>query len=210
MTLDILFFALIAIFLGWRLYAVLGQRVGLDKSQASANPVQEAKPSRPPLPLRRKNVKINPALQPVIQAITKAEPDFDPDHFVEGAKNAYDMILQAFAEGDKATLRELLSPDLLRDFEKAIDDRQSQDQKLEFHLIGISEAELIDASLEKDLARIEIKFTSDHAQALYDKTGNLMEGDPKRIDTVTDYWRFTRQLGSSNPNWVLSETKHHE
>lgn len=209
---DILFFAAIAIFLGWRLYSVLGQRIGHDKPPAM-NPKSAAQPEEIPMQQKRapaarmRAVRVSDRAKGGLDRLAELEPNFNTSSFMEGARIAREMILEAFAKEDLASLKNLLTPELYQTFASAIEDRRQQKQRLEYQFIGISESEIDEVQIENNIARIDVRFTTEHSQALYDEQGNVIEGDMKYVDRITDIWSFTRAIGSPNPNWQLAATE---
>jgi len=142
-----------------------------------------------------------------LKAVVEADPSFDPRQFVEGASLAYEMIVTAFANGDRDTLRPLLSPDVFEGFEAAISQREQAGQSMSTTLIGIEKASITDASLKEDLARVTVRIDSQMITATYDKAGELVSGDPNKVSDVVDVWTFERNVKSSDPNWVLVATE---
>jgi predicted lipid-binding transport protein (Tim44 family) len=226
--LDILFLALVAVFLGLRLRSVLGTRTGAEKSerwrarapdqgQQGAAPAETgaetppdnvtpfpgrtpAQPSQAPPPLPG-------GLDAGVAQIRAADPSFDPQGFAGGAKAAFEMVVQAYAQGDVQTLKPLLAPPVHESFARAIADRQRAKQTLETTLIAIQSAELVDARLNGRSAECTIKFVSQQANVTRDAQGNVVDGDPAQVDTITDLWTFARDTRSRDPNWQLIRTE---
>jgi predicted lipid-binding transport protein (Tim44 family) len=140
-------------------------------------------------------------------AITKVSPDFDPEHFIVGAKAAYEMIVVAFAQGDRATLKGLLASDVYEGFISAVQERESRQQKAELTFIGLEEAKLTGAELEGRTARISVRFVAELITCTRDKDGNVVEGDPTEVQTIRDAWTFARDVTSRDPNWKLVATE---
>jgi predicted lipid-binding transport protein (Tim44 family) len=142
--------------------------------------------------------------------VLKADPDFEPDHFVQGAKHAYEMIVTAFAEGNRKSLRDLLSPSVGDIFGAAIADREKRGEKFDQTFVGISKADMIHAEMEKGSAQITMRFVSQLITATRDKSGTVIEGDPETVKDVTDVWTFSRDVSTANarrnPNWKLIAT----
>lgn len=145
-------------------------------------------------------------LQDGIKAILDVEPGFTSRDFVGGAKMAFEMILSFYSEGNEKSLKPLLSAEVFADFQHAIRERDEQGQTLEETLIGISTAEIVEAYVEGDGEFITVKFVSEQISALRNADGTVIEGDPARVDKVTDFWTFSRSSRSSDPNWVLVAT----
>ena len=123
-----------------------------------------------------------------------------------GAKIAFEMVITAFAGGDTKTLRPLLSNDVFEDFSGAIKARLDKKENLESTLVGISEADIIEAELQGKTAFVTIKFVSEQINVTRDAEGEVVDGDPGGVATVTDIWTFARNTRSRDPNWTLVAT----
>jgi predicted lipid-binding transport protein (Tim44 family) len=147
---------------------------------------------------------------PLGQSLTelmRADSGFDPGHFLDGAKAAYEMIVMAFAQGDAAALRQLLGADVLDGFERAIREREARGEKLESSLVGIDKADIIESEVKNRTAYVTVKFVSELISVTRDADGEVIEGDPKKVREVTDIWTFCREINSRNPNWKLVATE---
>lgn len=227
---DIILLALIAIFVVLRLRSVLGSRDGHEggyadrfKRERDEQAPRDAM-GRPvgddnvvELPgARRDDEPAAPAVDetfgyegPVgegIKAIRITDPSFDPKEFLGGARMAFEMILNAYAAGDLKALKALLSPDVYGGFAQAIEERESRDHTLQETLVGISSAELMEAYMDGRDATLTIKFVSEQISALLDADGTVIEGDPTKVTSATDFWTFARSTKSRNPNWTLVGT----
>jgi predicted lipid-binding transport protein (Tim44 family) len=224
--LDILFFAMVAAFIAFRLRGVLGRKTGHERPRvdpisrrtaARGNdnvvPLPERGPAPAPSPEEAAataaavtpNGQDDPAMAGVA-AIKRADPTFDLDHFLQGARAAFAMIVEAYAKGDKAALRPLLADEVFAQFSGAIDGRERAGQALSTELVATSGAELAAASLQGTRARVTVRFTSEQINVTRDAAGNVVEGDPRQIETVVDVWTFERDTRSRDPNWQLVET----
>ena len=135
-------------------------------------------------------------------------PNFDKNNFLSGAKRAFEIIVEAFAKGDIATLEKLVNKNLLKKFQEVIEDRQAQGVIAEADFIGFNKAEIIKAKIGKNhVAKIIVEFVSEQVNLLKNKQGDVIEGDDKFIQNITDVWTFERALTSTNPNWLLVSTK---
>lgn len=135
-------------------------------------------------------------------------PNFDKNNFLSGAKRAFEIIVEAFAKGDIATLEKLVNKNLLKKFQEVIEDRQAQGVTAEADFIGFNKAEIIKAKIGKNhVAKIIVEFVSEQVNLLKNKQGDVIEGDDKFIQNITDVWTFERALTSTNPNWLLVSTK---
>ena len=216
--LDILIFAVIALFLIVRLGGVLGRRTGHQEpprnifGPANDDPANDSGGDDNVVHLPKERDVDGPAepegpLDAGLTQIQLADPDFDPNGFLEGAKAAFEMILTAYAEGDEKTLRNLLSDEVFGNFRQAIQTREEAGQRLEEVLVGIDGADILEARMDAHNALVTLKFVSQQAHALYDKDGAVVEGDPNKITSVTDIWTFQRDTRSHDPNWVLVATR---
>jgi predicted lipid-binding transport protein (Tim44 family) len=139
--------------------------------------------------------------------IVRADPSFDPAHFVQGAKAAYEIVVTAFAEGNRKTLKDLLSPDVYEGFSRVIAERESRGEQMDQSFVGIKAADLVEAEVKGGIAQLTVKFVSELISATRDRAGVVINGDPKRIREVTDIWTFAREVMSRNPNWKLVATQ---
>ncbi len=142
-----------------------------------------------------------------IISIAKRDPDFDVEHFMTGAKQAYEMIVTAFAEGNRNLLSDLLSEDVFEGFESAISDREDRDEKIDQSFVGISKADIVDAELSGNEANVTVKFVSQLISATRGSSGEVISGDPQSVMDVTDIWTFSRDVTSQDPNWRLIATQ---
>lgn len=152
------------------------------------------------------------ALADGLTAILKLDPKFDPEQFLRGGRQAYEMIVTAFAEGNRRMLRDLLSADVLDSFSRAIADREQRGHVIDQSFVGISKADMLEAEVSpKGMASITVRFVSQLISATRDKAGNVIEGDDQRIKDVTDIWTFSRDISTKdarrNLNWKLVGTQ---
>lgn len=139
--------------------------------------------------------------------IVRIDSSFDPNQFLQGAKAAYEIIVTAFAEGNRKTLKDLLSADVYDGFNGAIAERESRGEQIDQSFVGIKSADMVEAELKGGIAQLTVKFVSELISATRDKAGEVIAGDPKRIREVTDIWTFAREAMSRNPNWKLIATQ---
>jgi predicted lipid-binding transport protein (Tim44 family) len=231
--LNILLLA-VALVVFWRLKSVLGTKTGTEKPplepfetkrdevrkgreasdsvlrfpQNAPAPGQAEAEREPSEPVWTGFAEPGSELAASLGRIAEADPSFTPRSFVEGAKMAYEMIIDGFAKGDKLMLKNLLSKEVFEGFARAIDERMSEGQKVESRFVGIDKATIQSASLTSGKkASITMAFVSELITATYDKAGNVIDGDPKEIREVTDVWTFERDVTSRNPNWKLVATE---
>lgn len=141
-----------------------------------------------------------------LKAIADADASFSPKSFLEGAKSAYEMIVTAFAAGDRQTLKNLLEKDVYDGFERVIKDREAAGQKVDFTFVGLPKIEISDAELDKRAANVTIRFHAEVVSATRDKDGNLLEGNADQVTNIADEWTFARNPKSRDPNWKLVAT----
>jgi predicted lipid-binding transport protein (Tim44 family) len=142
-----------------------------------------------------------------LKAIAEADPTFGPKSFLEGAKAAYEMIVTAFAQGDRKTLRNLLEKDVYDGFERAIAEREAAGHKVDFTFVGLPKIDISEAELDRKNANVTLRFHAEVVSATRDKDGTLIEGDADRVKTIADEWTFARNPKSRDPNWKLVATE---
>ena len=230
--LNILLLA-VALVVFWRLKSVLGTRTGTEKPpldpfgskrgelqkdqtqdgvlrfpQTAPAPASGDDEREPVAPVWTGYAEPGSELAAALEQIAEKDPQFTPRSFVEGAKMAYEMIVDGFAKGDKAALKNLLSKEVFDGFARAIDERQAEGQRVDSRFVGIDKATMQSASLiGGKKASITMAFVSELITATYDKAGEVIDGDPKEIREVTDVWTFERDVTSRNPNWKLVATQ---
>lgn len=210
--LQILFFAGLAVFLAIRLYMALGRPTGRTHEE-HVREERERAAAQGPRPIEAELDQ--PASPPAfsgpagegLSAIAQADRAFDPDGFAQGARQAYEMIVEAYAKGDKDALQPLLSDRVYKAYAKAIDDRAVAGQTLTTEIERIKSAKIVEASLNDNRARVKVAFSAEIASELRDSDGQVMEGDLSLLKTVDEVWSFERDVTSDNPNWRLSAVK---
>jgi predicted lipid-binding transport protein (Tim44 family) len=182
--------------------------VALPRGRSARAPVEASGPSMEDIEARlgRHAAKDSP-LGKSLTALMRADPGFDPGQFLDGAKAAYEMIVMGFAQGDEATLNQLLSGDVFEGFQRAIRERETRGESVESSLVGIDKADIIEAEVKHRTAYVTVKFVSELISVTRDADGEVVEGDPKKVREVTDIWTFAREVGSKNPNWKLVATE---
>lgn len=146
------------------------------------------------------------ALSQTLTEISLADRAFDAGAFLSGARMAYEMIVTAFARGDRQTLQPLLDEHVFKSFSDAVADREAKGETVEQTFIGIDKAELTGASLEGSRARLTVRFMSELTSCVKNRDGIVIEGDPVTIRQVTDIWTFERDVKNRDPNWRLVAT----
>lgn len=142
-----------------------------------------------------------------LASIIAADRTFDPKQFLDGARTAYEMVVTAFARGDKKALKPLLGREVFDGFSAAITERDQRGETVEFNFVGIDKAEIVDASMKGSTAQVTVRFGSKLVSATRDKAGEVVDGDPVLVADVTDIWTFARDSSSRDPNWTLVATE---
>lgn len=208
----VVLFAAIAAFLALRLYAVLGKRTGHE--QSLPQPAEE-RVGAPPMPrtidmpaeVREAGPRaVEAEAESGLRALVAADPSFDAGQFIEGAKSAYRMILEAFWKGERDTLEWLVEAEVRDSFIGAIDAREAAGETLDHRLISIEKAAISDISVEGRIARVTMRFDADIAAVTRDRDGNVIAGSLTDAIEAHDIWTFSRDLSSDDPNWKLSDT----
>jgi predicted lipid-binding transport protein (Tim44 family) len=215
--LDLIFFAAVAVFLVLRLRSVLGRRTGNEQRRDPFAGAPAAGQPTPPreLPRPLPDLAAKPAiggepasaLSSALAQIRQADPAFEESRFLAGARGAFEMIVQAFAAGDAAALRPLLSDDVFANFNGAIEERRKAGHTHATTLVGIRSLDLIEAELQGRNAVITVKIVSDQINVTQDGEGKTVEGDPTAVTAITDIWSFSRNTRSRDPNWTLVATR---
>ncbi len=221
--LDILIFAMIAGVIFLRLRGVLGRRTGNEKpppdllSQQGAESGEENVVQLPDRATRDRTAADEEAsvstdegaaaLAAGIAQIRAADRTFDELSFVEGARAAYDMIVTSFANGDTDTLRPLVADEVYSNFAQAIDNRERRGEIVETTILSIKSADVIEADINASLAEVTVKFVTEMVSVTRDANGEVVAGDARAVQDVTDIWTFARSAKSSDPNWTLIETR---
>jgi predicted lipid-binding transport protein (Tim44 family) len=212
---EIVILAMIAAFLGLRLYSVLGQRAEHEEEVIPNRfePGEQQQPSSQPNAPSPVQPRVQPRLEGVmpavergVRAIAVADPRFDITAFLEGAQGAYGMVLEAFWKGDRDTLKELCDSDVYASFAGAIDAREAAGHRLDNRLIRIEETRIHSAGLDGRTARIGVLFVADIACITRDGEGNAIAGSLDDAVVTRDIWTFSRNLDAAGPDWLLDET----
>jgi len=226
---TIIFLAL-AVFIFLRLRSVLGQRTGSERppyDRAAPNVVQRTQDNNNVVPMPgavidqaplAPSADVAPAdrwkgvaepgtpLSAGLDAIVAQDSSFDPRHFLSGARSAYEMIVLAFANGDRRALKDLLSSEVYDSFDAVIKDREKHEQKTETRFVSIDKAELVSAEARDRAVQLTVRFVSQMISVTRDKTGAIVDGNPDKVADITDVWTFARDTSSRDPNWKLVGT----
>jgi predicted lipid-binding transport protein (Tim44 family) len=203
---------MVFVFVALRLWSVLGRRTGHEQPIAKPDAVMTPRSTPVSVPqsdaqaLVTQESAMATAAVNGLRMIASADPQFDAGRFLDGARQAYGMILEAFWRGDKATLREMVDPEVAGAFEHAIDDREAAGERLDNRLVSIEQAQIEDASVQGNVAQIRVRFEADVAAVTRDREGHVIAGSLSDAVPTNDVWTFSRVLKSPDPNWVLTET----
>ena len=227
---TIIFLAL-AVFIFLRLRSVLGQRTGRERppydpyssardtirpapgDKVVALPGRAPEAGQPPSPPadpgeRWKGVaETGSTLASGLDAIAREDKSFDPKHFIAGGRAAYEMIVSAYASGDRRQLRNLLSREVYDGFESAIREREQRGETVETRFVSIDGAEIINAEMRGKTEQVTMRFQSQLVSVTRDRSGAVIDGNPDKVTEVTDVWTFARDVTSRDPNWKLVATE---
>ena len=226
--LPTLVFLLLAVLVIARLVSVLGRKTGSERPLATAR--RSDGDNVIPLPraggdprgavvtavdpnIRQPEDRIKgaaPAGSPLeagLLEVARQDSNFDPKAFLKGAATAYEMIVVAFAEGDRKQLKSLTAKDVFDGFARVIGDRETRGETNEMNFIGIHKSDIIEAETKDSIARLTVKFLSQMITVVRDKSGQIIDGDPAQVRDVNDIWTFARDVASRDPNWKLVGTQ---
>ena len=227
MSFGTIFFIIVTVIVLYQLRSVLGRRTGNERPPIDPykRPEQTANPQGNvvTLPNRRvagpaetprstyeaidKMVEPGTALNGDLRRIVDADPSFDVRQFVDGTKIAYEMIVTAFADGDRTILKNLLSAEVYGGFDEAIRGREERGERMQSSFVGIDEIEIVGAELKDREALVTMRIVSKLISAIVKPDGEVIDGDPETIVEVRDIWTFARDTRSRDPNWKLVETE---
>ena len=211
---DIILFAMVAGFLVLRLRSVLGRRTGNERRRdlfprraapAADNVTTLVEPDKR-IARPAGDVPAADEVAEGLNRIRQADSSFDPAHFIEGARSAFEMIVAAFAKGDKAELRPLLSDEVFHRFSMAIDERVDAKETLETQIEKLDKVDIVEAGLAGRTAQVTLKLVSNQINVTRAMDGSIVDGAPGQPVEKTDYWTFARDTQSTDPNWVLVAT----
>ena len=221
-----LFFLVAAVLIFFQLRSVLGRRTGNEKPPV--DPFGSRESSKPPvaddskvvtLPRRdgaedeQRLAEIDGIAKPdtpvnlALRNLVKSDPSFRPREFLNGARMAYEMIVMAYADGDRKSLKNLLSKEVYDGFDAAITEREKRGEVVKSTFVGIDKADIMQIAMKDNEAQITLRIVSQLISATYDKAGALIDGDQETVAEVTDIWTFARDIRSRDPNWKLIATE---
>lgn len=214
----IVILALVALFIGLRLYSVLGERTGHEQQPVLKPADPDARvDSRPAQPSAIPQASHDagdlaylPTAGPGVRAILAADHGFDVARFVEGAKSAYQMILEAFWKSDLAAIRPHVDDHVFETFRTAVEQREKDELKLDNRLVAIEQALIAEAAIDHNIAVVTVRFEADIAAVTRNNAGEVVAGSLSDAVQTRDLWTFRRDTASSDPNWLLIETDEEE
>jgi predicted lipid-binding transport protein (Tim44 family) len=206
---EIILYAVLALIVISMLYSVLGKDIG-----HGSDPSLDPKDILDKIAIKPDTLDAEPVYEGPgavgIAAIRKADANFTVPGFLDGAKAAYGMILEAFADGDKETLAGLLNTEVNQAYADAIDDRVKKELRQTTDLARLISAEIVDAERTGKTGTIKVLYVAELATALLDKSGDIVDGDLDVLSRIREVWSYERTLASKNPNWILSSVEPHD
>ena len=211
MTVEIVLLAMVALFVGLRLYAVLGQRTGheqqpVTRTEPTAKPEASVPVSDAPIPAEPATISFDKGSAAALRSLIAADPGFDTNQFLDGAQSAYRMILEAFWSGNLDAMRNHVDDHVYETFASAVEQRQNDGLKLDNRLIAIERAVIENARVENKIATIDVRFDAFIAAVTRSAEGEVVAGSLTDAVSTHDIWTFRRNLASRDPNWLLVET----
>lgn len=220
----------VAVFVLFRLRSVLGTRTGNERppverrkpandaaaAEETVVPLRPRGTAAPDLDDERRARKLEAEIEQFahgdeqlaagFKAVIEADPTFTPKSFLDGAKQAYEMIITAYAQGDRQMLKNLLEKDVFEGFQRAIAEREAAGQTVDFTFVGLPKIEISEAEYDRKNILVTVRFHAEVVSATRDKDGNLVEGNADQVQTIADEWTFARNPKSRDPNWKVVTT----
>ncbi len=214
----IVILALVALFIGLRLYSVLGERTGHEQqpilkpadSDARVEPRVHRPSPAPVAPAEAGDMAFVPTAGPGVRAILAADPSFDVARFLEGAKAAYRLILESFWKGELDAIRGHVDDHVYDTFKAAVEQRKKDGLTLDNRLVAIEQAVISEAAAERGIAILTVRFEADIAAVTRNSEGQVVAGSLSDAVQTRDLWTFRRDISSRDPNWLLIETDEEE
>ena len=215
----IVILALVALFIGLRLYSVLGERTGHEQpilkpadpdADARVEPKPNARPAAVSPPGEADDLAYLPTAGPGVRALLAADPAFDVARFLEGSKAAYRLVLEAFWKGDLQGMRPYVDDHVFETFAAAVEQRSKDGLVLDNRLVAIEQAIIAGAELDRTVALVTVRFEADIAAVTRNSEGQVVAGSLSDAVQTRDRWTFRRDIASRDPNWLLVETDEEE
>ncbi len=215
----IVILALVALFIGLRLYNVLGERTGHEQpivkpaeadSDARLEPRAATARASSPIASDSNDLAYLPTAGPGVRALLAADPSFDVARFLEGAQAAYRMILESFWKGELDTMRPHVDDHVYEAFADAVEQRASDGYRLDNRLVAIEQAVIAGAEVQRKIALVTVRFEADIAAVTRNANGDVIAGSLSDAVQTRDRWTFRRDIGANDPNWLLVETDEEE
>jgi predicted lipid-binding transport protein (Tim44 family) len=215
----IVILALVALFIGLRLYSVLGERTGHEQpilkpadseADTRVDPKPHARPTTAAAPADSDDLAYLPTAGPGVRALLTADPSFDVARFLEGSKGAYRLVLEAFWKGDLEAMRPYVDDHVFETFSAAVGQRAKDGLVLDNRLVAIEQALIAGAELDRSVALVTVRFEADIAAVTRNKDGDVVAGSLSDAIQTRDRWTFRRDISSQDPNWLLVETDEDE
>lgn len=215
----IVILALVALFIGLRLYSVLGERTGHEQpilkpadpdAEARIEPRAATRAAAPLSPAEPDEMAYLPTAGPGVRALLAADPSFDVARFLEGSKAAYRIILEAFWNGDLEALKPFVDTNVFETFSDAVEQRKKDGLVLDNRLVAIDQALIAGAEVDRNIALVTVRFEADIAAITRNAEGEVVAGSLSDAVQTRDRWTFRRDIGSRDPNWLLIETDEEE
>ncbi len=227
MPADIILYAIVAAGLVFWLKSILGTRTGAERERPNpfTTPLDKAKPATAPeasvatgMPMADvidvegapaplpAHFTISEAAQPGLVVIAREDRSFDLSHFAHGAADAFAFVVESFADGDRATLKELLAAPVYMAFDAALRDRDTSGETVSTEIHAVRKAELLEAQIRDKMIYLKVRFTADETCVIRDKDGVVLSGHPDLVTEMVDVWTFGRSLKAKDPRWLIFET----
>jgi predicted lipid-binding transport protein (Tim44 family) len=200
--LDIIILGLLALFLGFRLKNLLGDRSGYGEDVNNLETYNEKKPdNNNVINLNKKKISGEG-----LEVLKKGDPNFSEEEFIIGAKQAFKIIIEAFVDSDVEKLKPLIDYELLKSFTKSISEREARQEKQFVNILSINKLDIINISLNDNIASISIRIESEQIKYTIDKNDKIIDGNKEVSEIIKDKWVLERDISSNDPNWKLVET----
>ncbi len=205
---ELLIVAAIAAALVYKFFITLGEKRGFESTPVPDTIFgQSAAENSSADDEFQKEIQLVPQeFHPQIEEIRRIDRNFSPEQFIGGASVAFEMIIEAYSKGNRETLQTLLNENVYAEFDAAMTERENNQHELSTTLVKLAPVIIESINVHKDVATVTLKYTSEQTNILYDNDRKILEGGRNQVEEVIDVWTFSRELRSSNPNWLLVET----